>query len=111
MGPVVTERLTTNINADQEDVPMFTRRWRTWADGSQGPLAEQVLGRRRAGLEPPGAPGLHVGLLVAIRHAGGPGAVVQEAVRGHHLGVAPLAAAHAALRSTGHTGSKSSQSR
>lgn len=71
--------------------------WSTWADGSQGPLAEQVLGRRRAGPEPPGAAGLHVGLLVAV-HAGGPGAVVQEAVRGHHLGVASLAAAHAALQ-------------
>lgn len=71
--------------------------WSTWADGSQGPIAEQVLGRRRAGLEPPGAAGLHVGLLVAV-HAGSPGAVVQEAVRGHHLGVAPLAAAHAALQ-------------
>ena len=66
----------------------------TWSHRPQGPLAKEILDLRGPWLQSARV-GLDVGLLV-----GGPrglGAVVQEAVRRHHLRVTLLAAAHAAL--------------
>ena len=73
----------------------------TWSDRPQAPLTEKVLGLGGPWLQPARA-GLHISLLgVGPR---GLGAVVQEAVGGHHLCVALLTPTHSTLVDTGEAG-------
>lgn len=80
---------------------LFTGREVTWTEGLQEPGAARPA--RWAGLRlgwAEGTDGLHISLVVA---SGGDlqywddGALVQHAVRGHHLGVALLTATHTRL--------------